>query len=97
MRVHCSKGTYIRTLCHDIGLKLGCDGCMESLKRTRVADFSIEQALTLGEIEKKRDAGELEQILYPTDYVFRALEAVTVQKNTAKCSITETVLQKHFL
>ena len=96
MRVHCSKGTYIRTLCHDIGLKLGCGGCMESLKRTRVADFSIEQALTLGEIEKKRDAGELEQILYPTDYVFRALEAVTVQKKYGKILYNGNRIAKEF-
>ena len=96
MRVHCSKGTYIRTLCHDIGLKLGCGGCMESLKRTRVADFSIEQALTLGEIEKKRDAGELEQILYPTDYVFRALEAVTVQKKYGKILYNGNRIAKAF-
>ena len=96
MRVHCSKGTYIRTLCHDIGLKLGCGGCMESLKRTRVADFSIEQALTLGEIEKKRDAGELEQILYPTDYLFRALEAVTVQKKYGKVLYNGNRIAKAF-
>lgn len=52
MRVHCSKGTYIRTLCQDIGQKLGCFGCMESLLRTRVADFTVEQALRIGEIEE---------------------------------------------
>ena len=96
MRVHCSKGTYIRTLCHDIGLKLGCGGCMESLKRTRVADFSLEQALTLEEIEQKRDAGELEQILYPTDYVFRALEAVTVQKKYGKVLYNGNRIAKAF-
>lgn len=52
MRVYCSKGTYIRTLCQDIGQKLGCFGCMESLLRTRVADFTVEQALRIGEIEE---------------------------------------------
>ena len=51
MRVHCSKGTYIRTLCHDIGASLGCGGCMESLLRTRVADFALEDAKRLSEIE----------------------------------------------
>ncbi len=50
MRVHCSKGTYIRTLCHDIGNALGCGGCMESLIRTRVADFRMEDAVRLSEI-----------------------------------------------
>lgn len=96
MRVHCSKGTYIRTLCHDIGEKLGCGGCMESLKRTRVADFSLEQALTLDEIEKKRDAGELEEILYPTDYVFQTLEAGTVQKKYGKVLYNGNRIAKEF-
>lgn len=51
MRVRCSKGTYIRTLCQDIGRRLGCFGCMESLVRTRVADFTLENSLRLSEIE----------------------------------------------
>ncbi len=51
--VDCSKGTYIRTLCHDIGKKLGCGGVMSALKRTRSGDFKIENAFTLEEIEEK--------------------------------------------
>lgn len=51
MRVHCSKGTYIRTLCEDIGHKLGCGACMESLLRTRVSEFHLEEALKLSELE----------------------------------------------
>ena len=54
MEVSCSKGTYIRTLCHDIGEKLGCFGCMESLLRTKVSRFEIESSLKLSEIQKKR-------------------------------------------
>lgn len=53
MTVHCSKGTYIRTLCHDIGDRLGCGGCMESLLRTRVAQFTLKDSLRLDEIEKR--------------------------------------------
>ena len=52
MTVSCSKGTYIRTLCYDIGRKLGCGGCMESLLRTRVDRFRLEDSLTLSQIEK---------------------------------------------
>ncbi len=52
MRVRCSKGTYIRTLCHDLGQKLGVGGAMESLIRTRVGNFLLEDALTLGQIEE---------------------------------------------
>lgn len=55
IEVTCSKGTYIRTLCHDIGQKLGCGGCMESLVRTKVGRFEISESLTLKEIEQLRD------------------------------------------
>ena len=51
-RVTCSKGTYIRTLCNDIGEKLGCGGCMESLLRTQVSEFLLKDALKIGEIEQ---------------------------------------------
>lgn len=53
IRVYCSKGTYIRTLCQDIGEKLGCGACMETLLRTRVSEFTAEQALTFTEIERR--------------------------------------------
>lgn len=59
MRVGCTKGTYIRTLCFDIGKKLGCGGTMKSLVRTKVGRFTLEQAHTLSEIEQIRD-GSLE-------------------------------------
>ena len=57
MTVHCSKGTYIRTLCNDIGERLGCHGCMKSLLRVRVAGFDLEHALTLSQIQSKVDEG----------------------------------------
>ena len=50
--VTCSKGTYIRTLCHDIGQKLGCGGCMEELIRTRSGNFTWEDSMTLAEVEE---------------------------------------------
>ena len=52
MIVSCSKGTYIRTLCDDIGKKLGCFGCMKSLLRTRVDQFTVDKALTLAQLQK---------------------------------------------
>ena len=61
MEVSCSKGTYIRTLCHDIGEKLGCGGCMESLIRTRVSTFRIEDAKTLDEIETLKQEGKVKR------------------------------------
>lgn len=80
MTVSCSKGTYIRTLCHDIGQALGCGGCMESLVRTRVGDFHLEQAITLKELEAKRDAGELDSCLVTVEQIFAGLPAVTTRK-----------------
>ena len=79
-RVECSKGTYIRTLCHDIGEKLGCFGCMESLLRTKVSRFELESSLKLSEIQKKREEGKLSEIITPLDAVFFQYPAVTVKK-----------------
>ncbi len=61
MRVDCGKGTYIRTLCHDIGETLGCGGAMEALLRTRVGNFRLEDAYTLSELEAAMQAGEIEE------------------------------------
>ncbi len=70
MRVACSKGTYIRTLCADIGTQLGCGGTMKSLQRTRVGNFTLEKAVTLSQLESLRDENRLEKILYPVDSAF---------------------------
>ncbi|HAJ74278.1 MAG TPA: tRNA pseudouridine(55) synthase TruB [Lachnospiraceae bacterium] len=75
LRVTCSKGTYIRTLCHDIGEKLGCGGCMEELVRTRTGKFSAENALKLSEIEAIVKDGRLSSILIPADEMFAEFSA----------------------
>ncbi len=80
MTVSCSKGTYIRTLCHDIGAKLSCGACMTELLRTRVSIFSLEKAKKLSEIEALRDEGELEQVLLPIEYVFSSLPLIRVSQ-----------------
>ena len=76
MEVTCSKGTYIRTLCHDIGAALGCGGCMESLLRTQVGPFRLEESVRLGEIEQLRDAGRLFERIRPIDSVFQSYEVL---------------------
>lgn len=75
MEVTCSKGTYIRTLCHDIGQKLQVSGCMKELIRTRVSTFAIGDSLTLGEVQALKDEGELLSCIQPIDSVFQHLEA----------------------
>ena len=69
-RVICSKGTYIRSLCADIGGKLGCGGTMQSLERTRVGRFSLKEAHTLSELEMIRDGAGLGSVLMPTESAF---------------------------
>ena len=63
MKLSVSKGTYIRTICNDIGNKLGCFGTMEKLLRTRVGSFNIDKSLTLSQVEEIRDRGELASII----------------------------------
>ena len=84
MRVVCSKGTYIRTLCHDIGIKLGCGGAMESLVRSRVGIFRVEDALTLSELEQLRDEGKISNVIVSPDAVFAKDRAVYVNEQGLK-------------
>ena len=65
LRIRCSKGTYVRTLCHDIGAALGCGGCMSSLRRTMAAGFTLDQAVTLDQVQALGAAA-----LMPTDSIF---------------------------
>ena len=83
-RTVCSKGTYIRTLCADIGEKLGCGGTMQSLVRTRVERFTLENAVTLGELQELKDSGRLEQALLPVDSVFADCPALHVEEEYRK-------------
>ena len=76
--VTCSKGTYIRSLCRDIGEKAGCGGCMKSLIRTEVAGFSLSDALTLSDVEQFQDEGRLMEIIHPIDSVFMDYPAITL-------------------
>lgn len=76
MEVTCSKGTYIRTLCHDLGEKLGCGGCMERLERTRVGSFSREESITLSQVEALQKARELKAKITPIQDLFAGFPAV---------------------
>lgn len=76
--VDCSKGTYIRSLCRDIGEKAGCGGCMAALERIRVADFSMDKAYTLSEIETLRDQDQLTKAIRPIDDVFKTYPELPV-------------------
>ena len=75
LRVACSKGTYVRTLCHEIGQALGCGGTLSALRRTRAAGFGLEGAVTL---EQVRAAGDPAALLLPVDAYFARYPALTV-------------------
>lgn len=93
IRVVCSKGTYIRTLCNDIGDKLGCGGCMEHLLRSRVGDFRAENALKLSEIQKAADNSSLHNIIVPIDTVFSNYKAIKVTEAGMKALMNGNQLQ----
>ena len=78
LRVRCSKGTYIRTLCKDIGEKLGCGGCMESLRRVAAGEYTIDEAVPL---QTLLDTEEPEKYLRGVDTMFRNYPAVTLTAN----------------
>lgn len=79
MEVSCSRGTYIRTLCYDIGEKLGCGACMEELVRTKVSRFTLEDSFTLEEVIAKKEAGTLSEIIIPIDEMFSQYKAITIK------------------
>ena len=80
--VHCSKGTYIRTLCKDIGEALGCGGCMESLRRVTAGEYVIENAVPLQTLIESDAPGAY---LLPVDSMFAAYPAVTLTEKQEKC------------
>jgi len=83
LRVRCSKGTYIRTLCKDIGAALGCGGCMESLRRTAAGAYGIDEAVPLTTLAQSSDP---ERFLRPVDTMFTAYCAVTLtEKQEKRC------------
>ena len=93
--VHCSKGTYIRTLCADIGASLGCGGVMKTLLRTECAGYTLEDAYTLDEIEAMTDE-EKNSIIHPIEELFSKHKRVTLPPffaRLARCGV-EIYLKK---
>lgn len=82
LRCLCSKGTYIRTLCHDIGQALGCGGCMSSLRRTMAAGFALSQAVSLEDVQERGAA-----LLLPTDSYFTEYPAfhLSTERQERRC------------
>ena len=81
LRVRCSKGTYIRTLCKDIGEALGCGGCMAALRRVTAGEYTIDEAVPLDKLVGSENPGDF---LRPVDSMFRNYSAVTLTANQEK-------------
>lgn len=85
MTVSCSKGTYIRTLCNDIGEKLGCLACMDKLKRTQVSTFAIDDAMTLDEISKlTKEENSIDNYIISVEKIFEVYRAVNTKEEFDK-------------
>lgn len=94
MEVSCSKGTYIRTLCKDIGEFLGCGAAMKTLVRTRVSEFYLEQALTLGQIEQAVIEGKIQDYLVPIDAMFSDLKDCVVSDEALRLLLNGNSIAK---
>lgn len=96
MEVTCSKGTYIRTLCQDIGDRLGVGGCMESLLRTRVGRFRIEESVRLDAVAEAAEEGRLRDLLIPLDSMFEDSRKIMIDGRSASMAYNGNIfLRKH--
>ncbi|MBQ2445177.1 MAG: tRNA pseudouridine(55) synthase TruB [Oscillospiraceae bacterium] len=82
LTVHCSKGTYIRTLCHDIGQALGCGACMTALRRIQAGDYTIGQSIPLDKLISREKP---EELLLPVDSLFAHVPKLTLSPAQEKC------------
>ena len=94
-RVTCSKGTYIRTLCHDIGEKLGCGAAMESLLRTKVGRFTLDDAITLAQTEEAVQKGIIESKILGIEEILAEYPRVCCTKEGDRLLANGTVSYTH--
>ena len=87
LRVTCSKGTYVRTLCHDIGQTLGCGACMSSLRRVKAAGFTLADSVALEAVQAAVDEGRGAELLRPVDCCFAQIPALTLKSVQAEKKI----------
>ncbi|MBR3276156.1 MAG: tRNA pseudouridine(55) synthase TruB [Eubacterium sp.] len=94
LHVTCSKGTYIRSLCHDIGAKLGCGGTLKSLLRTRVGRFELEDAMRLSEIQLFADRGRISEAMLTVPDMFPELPRAHTGKEYDAAALNGNILQR---
>ena len=96
-KVLCSKGTYIRTLCKDIGEKLGCGGCMSKLTRSRSGNFYLENSIKIDDFKKLVGEGNINDVLIPMDVILKDFKTVTVTKEAEKYVVNGNPISKNYL
>lgn len=84
MEIDCGKGTYIRTIIHDIGQKLGCGGIMTSLVRTYASGFTLNDCYTFEQIQQARDENNLESLILPIERIFNTLPKLRLNEHQTK-------------
>ena len=97
MTISCSKGTYIRTICNDIGEMLGCGACMEHLLRTKVGEFALESCLQLEELQEAKEKGSLGECLIPVDSLFKTYPRLVFWTEYSKYADNGNRLAQHML
>lgn len=97
MEVTCSKGTYIRTLCQDIGESLGCGGCMKSLLRSKVGRFVLDESIRLDEVICLRDAGELASHISSIESMFPEYGSITVKEEGTRFLYNGNILSEDLI
>lgn len=86
LKILCTKGTYVRTLCHDIGERLGCGAAISSLRRLRAGRFHIDMAVSLQEAEKAAGENKIDRLIMPVDTLFSEYPSVKInEEQTKKC------------
>ncbi len=96
--VKCSKGTYVRSICYDIGKSLGCGGHMSFLLRTSSGKFNLENGITLEELKEYKDNNKLDNYLYDIDYVLSNFNKITIHENAIRYYINGGIIDdKRFI
>ena len=96
-KVLCSKGTYIRTLCKDIGEKLGCGSCMSKLTRSRSGNFYLENSIKIDDFKKLVGEGNINDVLISMDVILKDFKTVTVTKEAEKYVVNGNPISKNYL
>ena len=92
--VKCSKGTYVRSICYDVGKVLGCGGHMSFLLRTSSGKFNLENGITLEELKEYNDNNTLDKYLYDIDYVLTNFNKIKIHENAEKYYINGGIIDE---